>query len=208
MIINVNAYTPDEAMTDSVKDAHPYRAAIEYASEQLGSGGGRSLLVLGSPPAEANALEALGWQVTLVDWRIMRHPRWVQGDAMALTFGDATFDAVSSTCVLCHVGLGRYGDPVAEHGPSRMLAEIDRVLKPGGRVVLMPGPVVTGTAITMGTVHRVTTLETMADLTATWFRTIGRRVFQAERRTWLPPGEAITSDVIHPDYLCLTLERV
>ena len=207
--MGANLYTPNEEITYQVRDHHPYQAAIHYATEHLGEGDGRTVLVVGSPPAEADALHALNWKVTLLDWRPANHPAWVQGDAMHMPFDAASFYAVTSTCVLCHVGLGRYGDPVEEHGDSKMLAEIDRVLAPGGRACLMPGPVITGEAAVIGgSVHRVTTLEAMAELTATWFRTVGRKVFQASSRGWMPPEDEITSDRDRPDYLCLALERV
>lgn len=56
-----------------------------------------------------------------------RHPslEFVQGDAQALPFGDAEFDAVTVS-----FGLRNFSDP------QLALAEMYRVLKPGGRIVV------------------------------------------------------------------------
>lgn len=48
-----------------------------------------------------------------------------QGDARSLPYGDAAFDAVVLTAVLGEIP-----------EPARAMAEIDRVLKPGGRLVV------------------------------------------------------------------------
>jgi demethylmenaquinone methyltransferase/2-methoxy-6-polyprenyl-1,4-benzoquinol methylase len=53
------------------------------------------------------------------------HVTWVNGDAQALPFPDATFDAVTIS-----FGLRNVPDP------ARALAEFGRVLRPGGRVVV------------------------------------------------------------------------
>ena len=205
--LEANLFTPDERISYETRANHPYSAAIEYATEHLGEGHGRLLLVVGSAPAEADAMAHLGWAVTLLDCRHINHPAWVQGDAMHMPFEDARFDAITSTCVLCHVGLGRYSDPIEERGDAKMMQECDRVLKPGGIACLMPGPVISGDPIALGSVHRITTLDAMWALSAYWFRTVGRRVFQASSQGWLPPGEAITTDWEHPDYLCVKLEK-
>ena len=70
---------------------------------------------------------------------------FVQGSAMALPFSDASFDAVTSTCVLCHVGDGRYDDTLDASGDIQMLREIARVLIPGGHLIAMVGPILPDT---------------------------------------------------------------
>ncbi len=142
-----------------------YGAAAEFAVEALGPGQGRRCLVIGSPIFEAQALAELGWRITFVD--IRRPPPTCPGeiwiaDVMDLPFADSCYDAVSSTCVLCHVGIGRYGDPVAGPGADRRaLAEIARVMKPGATAAIMFGPCIAGLAetIVLGRVHRIYGME-------------------------------------------------
>jgi SAM-dependent methyltransferase len=50
----------------------------------------------------------------------------LEGDAQALPFADATFDTVVFTLVFCSV-----------NDPGRGLAEIHRVLRPGGRILFL-----------------------------------------------------------------------
>lgn len=49
-----------------------------------------------------------------------------------LPFLDNSIPSISSLCVLEHIGLGRYGDPLDVHGTQKAAAELERVLAPGG----------------------------------------------------------------------------
>lgn len=148
-----------------VTDESWYGAAADFAAEKLASGKGKCLVV-GSPIPEAKRLRDLGWFVEYMDCR--KTPMRVGhidivGDATEMPLASECFDAVSSTCVMCHAGLGRYGDPVKPNGDQLMLAEIARVLKPGGLATLMPGPICDQfeSAVIYGNVHRI---YTQADL--------------------------------------------
>lgn len=152
--------TPDEAWWAG--DGFDwYAAAADKAVGWLGPGADRRCLVVGSPIEEANTLWRLGWDVTYLDCREPPEDliggRVVVADAAAIPYPDAAFDAASSTCVLCHAGLGRYGDPVRPNGDVAVLAEIARVLRPGGRAALMVGPTLWGLSesLVVGNVHRV-----------------------------------------------------
>jgi hypothetical protein len=57
---------------------------------------------------------------------------FVEGSILALPFADASLSSVSSICVVEHVGLGRYGDPLDPRGTEKALEELKRVIAPGG----------------------------------------------------------------------------
>jgi SAM-dependent methyltransferase len=80
------------------------------------------------------------YQVTGIDARpyLEKHPNltFIQADACRMPFSDANFDAVIAVSTIEHIGLGAYGDPVQEGADARVVKEIHRVLKPGGRLIL------------------------------------------------------------------------
>ena len=90
----------------------------------IAAGTGTSSVALGKTGAEVIALD---FSQGMVDEGRRRHPdlAFVQGDAMALPFGDAEFDAVTISFGLRNV-----------QKPEVAIAEMLRVLKPGGRVVI------------------------------------------------------------------------
>lgn len=104
-------------------------------------------------------LSSQGWDVTYLDVRDPpRHqlPKVIQCDATAIPLPSESFDAVSSSCVLAHVGLGRYGDKVTPRGDDLMLGEIHRVLKPSSRAALTFGNVTDEEeTIRLGKCHRI-----------------------------------------------------
>jgi SAM-dependent methyltransferase len=73
---------------------------------------------------------------TMVDLRPLRaHMEsigFVEGSILALPFPDQSVPSVSSICVVEHIGLGRYGDPLDPHGTEKSLEELKRVVAPGG----------------------------------------------------------------------------
>jgi len=60
----------------------------------------------------------------------------VAGNAAILPFPDDSILSLSSLHVIEHVGLGRYGDPLDPDGTRRAAVELQRVLRPGGRLFL------------------------------------------------------------------------
>ena len=136
--------TPNEPWTMDRKHypSHWYVQQADFALKRLKTG---RCLVVGSPIFEAMELISSGLIVTYFD---VRDPKveglpFVQGDATKMQFADESFDCASSTCVLCHAGLGRYGDAQVEDGDELMLSEISRVLKKGGKLAVTFGPVST-----------------------------------------------------------------
>lgn len=60
----------------------------------------------------------------------------VAGNAAILPFPDGSVLSLSSLHVIEHVGLGRYGDPLDPEGTRRAAVELQRVLRPSGRLFL------------------------------------------------------------------------
>jgi SAM-dependent methyltransferase len=59
-----------------------------------------------------------------------------QGSITDLPFLTDSVASLSSLHVIEHIGLGRYGDPIDPDGPWRAAAELSRVLRPGGRLLV------------------------------------------------------------------------
>ncbi|HEY6231976.1 MAG TPA: DUF268 domain-containing protein [Pyrinomonadaceae bacterium] len=59
----------------------------------------------------------------------------VGGTLLNLPFRDNSVPCITTMCVLEHVGLGRYGDPLSPLGTREAVTEIARVIAPGGIVV-------------------------------------------------------------------------
>lgn len=60
----------------------------------------------------------------------------VAADITRLPFADNSLDSLSCLHVIEHIGLGRYGDPLDLDGAHKGIRELQRVLKPGGRLYL------------------------------------------------------------------------
>lgn len=61
---------------------------------------------------------------------------FVKGSITALPYADASLDSVSSICVIEHIGLGRYGDPIDAFGSEKAIAELKRVISSGGHLYI------------------------------------------------------------------------
>lgn len=76
--------------------------------------------------------------VTFVDIRPIEIelPRFtfMPGSVLALPFGDRSVSSLSSLCVIEHIGLGRYGDPLDPLGSEKAAAELCRVLSREGNL--------------------------------------------------------------------------
>lgn len=58
-------------------------------------------------------------------------------DILALPFADESVASLSCMHVVEHIGLGRYGDPLDPEGDLKAIAELMRVLAPGGNLLLV-----------------------------------------------------------------------
>ena len=63
-----------------------------------------------------------------------------EGSILNLPFKDDSIESLSSLCVIEHIGLGRYGDPLDPWGSEKAINEIKRVIKPQG-ILLISLPV-------------------------------------------------------------------
>lgn len=58
-------------------------------------------------------------------------------DLRRLPFDDGTVESLSCMHVVEHVGLGRYGDPLDADGDLKAMAELQRVVAPGGHLLFV-----------------------------------------------------------------------
>jgi len=74
--------------------------------------------------------------LTMVDIRPLSLPmksiKFIKGSILKLPFKDNSIESLSSLCVIEHIGLGRYGDPINPKGSQMAFREIERVIKKGG----------------------------------------------------------------------------
>lgn len=76
--------------------------------------------------------------ITMIDIRPVELPlenlHFIKGTILKLPFADNSIESISSICVIEHIGLGRYGDPLDSFGSEKAIIEIQRVTKPGGKI--------------------------------------------------------------------------
>lgn len=124
---------------------HPYVTGMAYTLKRISAMGPCRVLDIGSPLTQNIALACLpGVDVTVLDVRPSDAAdvlglKWKVGTATALPFEDASWSVVTSLWVMGHVGDGRYGDALDIDGDRKMMAELARVLEPGGTAIVGPG---------------------------------------------------------------------
>ncbi len=78
--------------------------------------------------------------VTMIDIRPlsleMDSIKFQKGSILDLPFEDASVPSVSSLCVVEHIGLGRYGDQLDPNGTQKAIAELKRIISPGGSLYI------------------------------------------------------------------------
>ena len=89
--------------------------------------------------------------------------RFKEGTILNLPFEDESIGSLSSLCVVEHIGLGRYGDPLDPFGSEKAFSELRRVLAPGGHLFFSVP--VDDDNITYFNAHRAFTQETLLS----WF---------------------------------------
>jgi SAM-dependent methyltransferase len=63
--------------------------------------------------------------------------RTAHADLLKLPFADSALKSLSCMHVVEHVGLGRYGDPIDPLGDKKAMAELARVVAPGGLLLFV-----------------------------------------------------------------------
>ena len=115
---------------------------IEYEFARVNIGGGAKSRILDVGCCESKLpveLAKQGHDVYGVDVGVYADSRlftFVQGDIRQMPFNNEFFDAVTAVSTIEHIGLGRYGDPIASDGDREAVDEIKRVLKTGGRMII------------------------------------------------------------------------
>lgn len=78
--------------------------------------------------------------VTMVDIRPLQLPLdsldFREGSILEMPYADGTVRSLSSLCVVEHIGLGRYGDPLDWNGTEKAVAELKRIMAPGGNLYI------------------------------------------------------------------------
>ncbi len=125
-------YSRQAERYDETRSASP--SVLRPLREALGGAPGRRLADIGGGTGNyALALEAEGWEPVVVDRSpemlaraVAKGLETVEADARRLPFDEATFDAAMMISMLHHV-----------EDRAGALVEARRILKPGGRLVLM-----------------------------------------------------------------------
>jgi SAM-dependent methyltransferase len=142
-------------------DAHYFHQGA-WLARRLAAAGPALHVDVGSSVMMLSVLSA-HVRLLFVDYRPLRARlpglSCIAGSALQLPFADASLESVSSLHVIEHVGLGRYGDAVNPAGSELALAELARVMRPGGKLYLS---VPVGRERTCFNAHRVFSPSTIA----------------------------------------------
>ncbi len=110
-------------LADKVRDF--VRPRGDERALDVGTGAGALALALAPLVAEAVGLDPVPELLALARERARPNTRFVEGDGAALPFSDSSFDLACTHRTLHHVGQ-----------PGRIVAELARVTRPGGRVLV------------------------------------------------------------------------
>ena len=206
---DISESTPNEVWQVERIAGHHYAAAADFALEHLKGSG--KCLIAGSPLFELYELDTR-YEITYVDFREppLNGFRFVRADACAIPLEDESFDALSSTCLLCHIGLGRYGDPERLAGDQVALKEFWRVLKSGAVAAVTLGPVAEiNQSQQVGSAHRVYTFDDARRIVEhAGFTMEASAVWDTRGERWRRRDERINIDpALFPDYLSMALRK-
>lgn len=176
---------------------HPYITGMRYVMKRIVPLAPCRVLDIGSPLTQSVALAAIpGIDVTVIDVRPHDEAekldlKWHTATATSLPFPEASWDIVTSMWVMGHVGDGRYGDRLDVDGDRKMLAEVARVLKPGGTAIIGPG-LVDERCGNIYNLHRIYSWD--------WLNAeFARAGFEVLEREDLPVNDEVFFDIINGD---------
>lgn len=77
--------------------------------------------------------------IVMIDIRppdiLLNNLHFCRGSILELPFAENSIESLSSLCVIEHIGLGRYGDPLNPWGSEQAIAELQRVVRPSGHIL-------------------------------------------------------------------------
>lgn len=77
--------------------------------------------------------------ITMIDIRPialkLHNLHFLEGSITQLPMPSNSVESLSSLCVVEHIGLGRYGDPIDSYGSEKAIEELKRVCAPSGTVL-------------------------------------------------------------------------
>jgi hypothetical protein len=127
-----------DRLATSPYDPHYFQQAV-WAAERIYANDPAEHVDVGSQLLYVGMLAAR-IPVTFVDIRPLELSiaklRPIAGNILGLPFADQSIQSLSSLHVVEHIGLGRYGDSLNPRGTREAVAELQRVLAPGGNLFL------------------------------------------------------------------------
>lgn len=118
-------------------DVH-YLYQDTWASQRVAEHGPEKHVDVGSRVELACFLTSIA-AVTFVDVRPLEAEieglESIAGSVLEMPYEDQTLESVSCLHVAEHIGLGRYGDPLDPQGSLSAMAELQRIVAPGGQLL-------------------------------------------------------------------------
>jgi len=106
---------------------------IKPPARILDAGCARSLMIY---ELDHRGYETYGLDFTAYFERLPERIKFFQGDILHTPFPDKYFDCVIAVSFIEHVGTGEYDAPTYDSGDLKAIAEIHRITKPGGQLLL------------------------------------------------------------------------
>lgn len=67
---------------------------------------------------------------------VLRNLKFITGSILQIPLKNNSVESISSMCVIEHIGLGRYGDPLDVWGTEKAAIELQRVLQKNGHLLI------------------------------------------------------------------------